>query len=98
MHKADKMHSLDPDSRSDMSVGLQHPDESYDENDELGLPIWPGFGQGAPVDEKGRYIYSQIGRPVVPHSPLLVGGVLRTMDGEIVVLHQFCLYLNYSPT
>ncbi|KAF8437719.1 hypothetical protein L210DRAFT_3647386 [Boletus edulis BED1] len=41
-------------------------DESYDE---YGQPRWGGVGQGAPLDENGRYIYSQIGQPVVPSPP-----------------------------
>ncbi|KAG9308278.1 hypothetical protein JVU11DRAFT_12041 [Chiua virens] len=42
-------------------------DASYDE---WGQPRWGGVGQGAPLDENGRYIYSQIGMPVcaTPHA------------------------------
>ena len=80
-------------------MGLHYPDKSCDDNDKLGLPIWPGFSQGAPVDEKGHYIYSQIGQPVVPYSPLSIPSVLKPVDEEVPVfqVHQFCLYPNHSP-
>ena len=38
--------------------------------DSDGQPNCGGVGQGAPLDENGRYIYSQIGQPVVASPPL----------------------------
>ena len=40
--------------------------ESYDE---YGQPRWGGIGQGAPLNEHGQYIYSQVGMPIFPSPP-----------------------------
>ncbi|KAG6374719.1 hypothetical protein JVT61DRAFT_4089 [Boletus reticuloceps] len=37
--------------------------------DEYGQPRFGGVGQGAPLDENGRYIYSQVGMPIFPSPP-----------------------------
>lgn len=47
---------------------------------------WPyGVGQGAPLDDKGRYIYSQIGMPVVP-SP----GLQAAIDSGLAMVSVPC--------
>lgn len=37
-------------------------DASYDD---LGQPRCRGTGQGAPLDENGQYLYSQMGMPII---------------------------------
>ena len=54
-----------PDPNSSSPYACHHADDS-DTYDSDGQPKWGGVGQGAPLDENGRYIYSQIGMPVVP--------------------------------
>ncbi|KAG6379384.1 hypothetical protein JVT61DRAFT_11849 [Boletus reticuloceps] len=61
----------DPGYRSEHdSQSLPSDAESYDE---YGQPRGGGVGQGAPLDENGRYIYSQAGMPILaspsPSSP-----------------------------
>ena len=91
MRKKHHIYSLDPDVRSDScsdasSVGLHYADnESYDE---WGQAKWGGFGQGAPHDENGRYLYSQVGNAVVPSSPL--ANIQEIVDEETQVLDHYC--------
>lgn len=91
MRKKHHIYSLDPDVRSNpssdtSSVGLHYADnESYDEH---GQPRGGGIGQGAPHDENGRYLYSQVGKPVVP-SPRLVN-IPEIVDEETGVLDRSC--------
>ena len=59
----------DPGYRSEhSSQSLPSDAGSYDS---LGQPRFGGVGQGAPLDENGRYIYSQVGMPIFasPSSP-----------------------------
>jgi hypothetical protein len=94
MRKKHHIYSLDPDVCSDpcsdsaSSVGLHYADnESYDE---WGQARWGGIGQGTPHDENGRYLYSQVGNPVVPSPPLV--NIPKIVDEglETQVLDHYC--------
>ena len=62
----------DSNSHSDVS-SVGWPPRHYTDNesyDKWGQANGGGIGQGAPHDEHGCYIYSQVGMPVIPSSPL----------------------------
>ncbi|KAN0073664.1 hypothetical protein V8E55_012141 [Tylopilus felleus] len=61
--------------RRRMEMVSEHSSQSLPSDagsyDSLGQPRFGGVGQGAPLDENGRYIYSQVGMPIFasPSSP-----------------------------
>ena len=70
----------DMDSHSDASSARwYHTDnESYDE---WGQARGGGIGQGAPHNENGCYIYSQVGMPVIGRSPLPSVSIPKVNEG-----------------
>ncbi|KAF8120736.1 hypothetical protein EV363DRAFT_1188394 [Boletus edulis] len=61
------MHPSDPRYKPEYSSQSPPPDDGSDQSyDDYGQPRFGGVGQGAPLDENGRYIYSQVGMPIFP--------------------------------
>lgn len=82
------MRLSNPDSNSDFDPTCSPCASPVDEQsyDEWGQARWGGTGQGAPLDENGRYIYSQMGMPVVSSPPPTSPPTIALTDDTILVI------------
>jgi len=69
------------------SLGLNHLDDIS--LDEWGQVAKEGIGQGAPCDENGCYLYSQIEMLVVPSPPTPSPSCLDTINEVVLVFNEY---------